>query len=144
MGNRGAAVRELGHRDCAEDVEVDSEYKISYFSSPIRRALLKPTVGYAAGAQDGGEAGELVKNMWLTLIDLKSRIPSNIKPGNYLIRHELIALHQANTPQFYPECAQLVVSGAGDTIPPASYLMKIPGYAPQGDPGITVCTPALP
>jgi hypothetical protein len=82
---------------------------------------------------------------WATAIVLKkgswtSRIPSNLKPGNYLIRHELIALHQANTPQFYPECAQLVVSGAGKDLPPASFMKKIPAYAPQSDPGITVDT----
>lgn len=36
-----------------------------------------------------------------------STIPAKLANGNYLIRHELLALHQANTPQFYPECAQI-------------------------------------
>ncbi|KZL83715.1 glycoside hydrolase family 61 protein [Colletotrichum incanum] len=80
---------------------------------------------------------------WGTAIVLKqlkwsSKIPSNIKPGNYLIRHELLALHQANTPQFYAECAQLVVEGSGTAQPPSPFLKSIPGYAPQNDPGITV------
>jgi hypothetical protein len=81
---------------------------------------------------------------WGTAIVLKnlkwsSKIPTNLAPGNYLIRHELLALHQANTPQFYAECAQIVVSGGGAAAPPADYLYSIPTYAPQNDPGVTVC-----
>lgn len=80
---------------------------------------------------------------WGTAIVLKqlkwsSKIPKNLKPGNYLVRHELLALHQANTPQFYAECAQVVVEGSGTAQPPSSFLKSIPGYAPQNDPGITV------
>ncbi|KAK3694231.1 glycoside hydrolase [Podospora appendiculata] len=80
---------------------------------------------------------------WGTAIVLKnlkwsSAVPKNLAPGNYLIRHELLALHQANTPQFYAECAQLVVSGSGTATPPADFLKAIPGYATQSDPGVTV------
>ncbi|KAH7339990.1 glycosyl hydrolase family 61-domain-containing protein [Rhizoctonia solani] len=53
-------------------------------------------------------------------------IPSNLKPGNYLIRWETLALHQSNTPQFYPECAQLQVTGSGTAFPSTS------------DPGVTI------
>ncbi|TPX15348.1 uncharacterized protein E0L32_004625 [Thyridium curvatum] len=67
-----------------------------------------------------------------------STIPQGLAPGNYLIRHELIALHQANTPQFYPECAQLVVGGSGTAQPDASYKAAIPGYCKQSDPNIRV------
>ncbi len=56
-------------------------------------------------------------------------------------RNELLALHQTNTPQFYPECAQLVVSGSGSQIPPSSFMSSIPSYAPQSDPGVTVSPP---
>jgi hypothetical protein len=70
----------------------------------------------------------------------ESTIPASLAPGNYLIRHELLALHQANTPQFYAECAQLQVTGSGTAQPSGSYLANIPGYAPQSDPGITVDT----
>ncbi|KAL2016975.1 hypothetical protein VTK56DRAFT_2809 [Thermocarpiscus australiensis] len=86
---------------------------------------------------------QLTSNDWGTALvvqNLKwsSRIPKNLAPGNYLIRHELLALHQANTPQFYAECAQIVVSGSGTTVPPSDYLYSIPTYAPQNDPGITI------
>jgi hypothetical protein len=67
-----------------------------------------------------------------------SKIPAGLKSGNYLIRHELIALHQANAPQFYAECAQLVVSGSGTAEPDASFKTAIPGYAKQNDANIKV------
>lgn len=67
-----------------------------------------------------------------------STIPATLAPGNYLIRHELLALHQADTPQFYPECAQLQVTGSGTASPPSSYLTSIPAYASQNDPGIMI------
>ena len=69
-----------------------------------------------------------------------STIPAATPNGNYLIRHELLALHQANTPQFYAECAQIQVTGSGTGQPSGEYLATIPGYAPQSDPGITVDT----
>jgi len=67
-----------------------------------------------------------------------STIPASLKPGDYLIRHELLALHQANTPQFYPECAQLTVTGSGSAMPSGAFLTSIPAYAAQSDPGVTV------
>ncbi|KAL8668819.1 MAG: hypothetical protein Q9168_006562 [Polycauliona sp. 1 TL-2023] len=43
-------------------------------------------------------------------------IPKNVAPGNYVLRHEIIALHSANLPdgaQNYPQCVNLKVTGAG-------------------------------
>jgi hypothetical protein len=40
-------------------------------------------------------------NKVLKTLQWESTIPASLKAGNYLIRHELLALHQANTPQFY-------------------------------------------
>lgn len=70
--------------------------------------------------------------------DFSADIPAGLAPGNYLIRHELIALHQANTPQFYPECAQVAVTGSGTASPDASYKAAIPGYCQQTDENISV------
>ncbi|KAH8889181.1 glycoside hydrolase family 61 protein [Thozetella sp. PMI_491] len=67
-----------------------------------------------------------------------STIPASLAAGNYLIRHELIALHQANAPQFYPECAQITVGGSGTAEPDASYKAAIPGYCKQSDANIRV------
>ncbi|KAL8412956.1 hypothetical protein RB596_009493 [Gaeumannomyces avenae] len=90
--------------------------------------------------------GKLNSENWGTAIVLKtgkwsSKIPANIKPGNYLIRHELLALHQSNTPQFYPECAQIEIQGAGTALPPDTHKFSIPTYAPMSDPGVRVSVP---
>ncbi|KAI5776401.1 putative endoglucanase/cellulase [Geopyxis carbonaria] len=65
-------------------------------------------------------------------------VPSDIKPGGYIIRHELLALHSAGTAggaQFYPMCANLVVDGSGSAEPEG---VKFPGAYAESDPGITV------
>ncbi|KAL8815011.1 MAG: hypothetical protein Q9223_005813 [Gallowayella weberi] len=43
-------------------------------------------------------------------------IPSNVAPGNYVLRHEIIALHSADKSdgaQNYPQCVNLKVTGSG-------------------------------
>lgn len=65
-----------------------------------------------------------------------SKVPAGLAPGNYLVRHELIALHQANNPQFYAECAQIVITGSGTAQPDSSYKASIPGYCSQSDSNI--------
>lgn len=67
-----------------------------------------------------------------------STIPAKLANGNYLVRHELLALHQTNSPQFYPECAQIVVGGGGGQSPSGSFLTAIPSYATASDPGVLV------
>lgn len=65
-------------------------------------------------------------------------IPSCLKAGYYLVRHEIIALHAAYTypgAQWYPGCHQLYVSSSGSTVP--SDLVAIPGAYSPTDPGIT-------
>lgn len=44
-------------------------------------------------------------------------IPFNIAPGEYLLRIELLALHSIGSPQFYPSCSQIRVSGTGNDAP---------------------------
>ncbi|KAF2664389.1 hypothetical protein BT63DRAFT_444113 [Microthyrium microscopicum] len=71
-------------------------------------------------------------------------IPSNIKPGTYVIRHELIALQSAIPgnqvgagktagAQFYPTCVNVEVIGNGSAIPAG---VKLPGAYSSTDPGI--------
>lgn len=55
-------------------------------------------------------------------------IPSCIEAGHYLVRHELIALHDAYQypgPQFYPGCHQIEVTGGGSKTPAS--LVAFPG-----------------
>lgn len=58
----------------------------------------------------------------------------NLKPGNYLIRHETTNLEASL--QFYPECAQLEVTGDGDSTPSEDYLVEFPGAYSPDDPGL--------
>merc|ERR1712000_445263 len=47
-------------------------------------------------------------------------VPSTIAPGNYVLRHEIIALHsagQADGAQNYPFCVNLEVTGSGTDSP---------------------------
>lgn len=64
-------------------------------------------------------------------------IPSCIAAGQYLLRHEMIALHGAVTypgAQFYMECAQIQITGGGSTSPAT---VSFPGAYKGTDPGIT-------
>lgn len=65
-------------------------------------------------------------------------IPDTIAPGNYVMRHEIIALHSAaNTDgaQNYPQCINLEISGSGTAAPSGTAGEKL--YTPT-DPGILV------
>lgn len=65
-------------------------------------------------------------------------IPRGLKRGEYLIRHEIVALHIANRPQFYPQCAHLVVRGDGEDEPGEEYLTRIPGLWSMDQPEINL------
>jgi hypothetical protein len=65
-------------------------------------------------------------------------IPACLKPGYYLVRHEIIALHSAyseGSAQFYPGCHQLQVSGSGTKVP-AEGLVSFPGGYDSKDGGL--------
>ena len=62
------------------------------------------------------------------------RIPISLRPGLYMIRHEILSLHIEGKPQFYPECAHLNITGTGTALPPKEYLKKFPGaYDANGE-----------
>jgi hypothetical protein len=47
-------------------------------------------------------------------------VPTGLKPGGYVIRHEIIALHtaqQKDGAQNYPQCISVTVSGSGSELP---------------------------
>jgi len=63
-------------------------------------------------------------------------IPPTIAPGNYVLRHEIIALHaagSANGAQNYPQCVNIAVSSSG-TDNPAGVLATT--FYKATDPGI--------
>ncbi|KZT30032.1 lytic polysaccharide monooxygenase [Neolentinus lepideus HHB14362 ss-1] len=66
-------------------------------------------------------------------------VPSKLAPGQYIVRHEIIALHQAESypgAQFYPDCFQIQVTGSGTQTPASSYLVSFPGGYTSTTPGV--------
>ncbi|KAM0357304.1 hypothetical protein ACHAP4_006110 [Fusarium culmorum] len=66
------------------------------------------------------------------------RIPKNIAPGNYVLRHEIIALHNAldkGGAQNYPQCFNLKITGDGSDSPSGYLGTELYDAA---DPGILV------
>jgi hypothetical protein len=65
-------------------------------------------------------------------------MPKDLVGGYYLVRPELLALHQADktppNPQFYVGCAQIFLNSTS-TIQPSS-TVKIPGYLSIQDPSV--------
>jgi len=83
-----------------------------------------------------------VNTRWATnnLIDNKGvvefSIPADIAPGNYLLRGEILALHEGykvNGVQPYVGCVELTISGSGNANPAG---VAIPGAYQNTDPGI--------
>lgn len=116
--------------DCStwEDPSQGEWFKI------YQAGLLSGTVGHGKwGTNEMMEKG----------FSVTTKIPASLKPGNYLIRHETIVsfgrplkgmsltgIHKnlARAPaEFYPECAQLKVTGSGTSKPGKDYLFKLPG-----------------
>jgi hypothetical protein len=91
-----------------------------------------------------GEEGKKADGTWLQN-DLKNggvahaTIPSNLAAGNYLIKHEIIALHLATSlggAEFYEGCAQLKVGGNKNGHPAPNDLVSLPGAYSDNDKGI--------
>ncbi|XXG96877.1 hypothetical protein Hte_003168 [Hypoxylon texense] len=70
-------------------------------------------------------------------------LPSTLAAGKYLIRQEIIALHEADAAfsqnsargaQFYPSCVQVEVTGSGSAVPDQDFDFQT-GYT-YSDPGI--------
>ncbi|EJC98256.1 glycoside hydrolase [Fomitiporia mediterranea MF3/22] len=92
------------------------------------------------------EAGKTADEKWAATDILSANdsiytftVPASLKPGQYIVRHEIIALHGAFAypgAQFYPSCIQFEVTGSGTASPSSSYLVAFPGaYTPE-TPGI--------
>ncbi|KAL4264306.1 Endo-beta-1,4-glucanase D [Pleurotus pulmonarius] len=88
--------------------------------------------GLLSGSVDAGTwgAGRMIaqNNSWT------STIPASVPSGRYLIRFETIALHSMPA-QFYPECAQVTMTGGGSRAPTAAELASFPGAYKASNPG---------
>ncbi|KAK1766337.1 glycosyl hydrolase family 61-domain-containing protein [Phialemonium atrogriseum] len=73
--------------------------------------------GYSPSSGTNGWASDtLIANhdTWLV------RIPADLAPGDYVLRHEIIALHEApihGEAQAYPQCLNLRITGSGSLRP---------------------------
>jgi hypothetical protein len=75
---------------------------------------------------------------------MNMRIPEGLKAGHYLIRAEMIALHEGDVSyvanprrgaQFYPDCVQIEVTGEGSVELPSEGV-DFPGAYSYEDPGV--------
>lgn len=67
------------------------------------------------------------------------QIPTNLASGNYMVRNEIIALHNAISPggaEFYPSCTQIKVGGSQTGQPQKSDLVTFPGSYTDTEAGI--------
>jgi hypothetical protein len=75
-------------------------------------------------------------------------LPTQVAPGDYLVRHELISLQLANTlggAELFPTCTQIHISGSQTGTP--NQTVSFPGAYNDNDPGILdpyVYTPSVP
>ena len=68
------------------------------------------------------------------------QIPKEICPGNYVLRHEIIALHAADHPdgaQNYPKCVNLKITGGGNNCLTEGGTLGTKLYG-EADPGIQI------
>ncbi|KAK7185691.1 hypothetical protein DPSP01_007438 [Paraphaeosphaeria sporulosa] len=78
-------------------------------------------VGQISLGTGGGKAGVWADDQLRAADGAWSvKIPASIKAGNYVLRHEIIALHSAydvGAAQFYPQCANIKITGGGNATP---------------------------
>ncbi|KAF9270473.1 glycoside hydrolase [Marasmius fiardii PR-910] len=90
------------------------------------------------------ESGKDSSGVWATTDKLNANngiymftIPKNLKAGQYVIRHEILALHAAYQypgVQVYPSCIQVEVKGSGNALPTS--FVSFPGAYTGTTPGI--------
>ncbi|KAH8129260.1 lytic cellulose monooxygenase (C1-hydroxylating) [Trichoderma asperellum] len=90
-------------------------------------------IGLLSGANPGNWASDVLianNNTWVV------QIPEDLETGNYVLRHEIIALHsaeEADGAQNYPQCFNLAVTGTGSLQPTGVLATEL--YQ-ESDPGI--------
>lgn len=82
---------------------------------------------------------EWVQSEFLNGTPAVVRLPPTLAPGNYLLRHEIISLHNSSVlygVNFYESCAQLRVGGSQTGKPKDNEYATFPGSYSNTDPGI--------
>jgi hypothetical protein len=79
---------------------------------------------------------------------LSVKVPGDLAGGYYLVRPELLSLHESDksppNPQFYVGCAQIFLNSPATSKPQKT--VKIPGYITASDPSVlfNIYTPKFP
>ncbi|KAF8426045.1 putative endoglucanase [Tirmania nivea] len=130
--------------------------KVKFFWTEWPESHRGPTMTYLASCTSGDcrkedpctldwfkidHAGLNADGTWVSDTIIKNNntwtvtIPKELKPGPYLMRHELLALHsssQVSGAQFYPMCVNLEIKGTGTSVPDKT--VKFPGaYKPDNE-----------
>ncbi|KAF7291755.1 CBM1 domain-containing protein [Mycena chlorophos] len=130
--------------DSQDPIDPSHKGPIMTYLAQIPNALQTDVTGlnwfkiYESGLVDPSSQTWAVDNMIANKGKVTFTIPECIPPGQYLLRHEIIALHAATAypgAQFYMECAQIVITGGGSAQPAT---VSFPGAYHGTDPGITV------
>ncbi|TFY77212.1 hypothetical protein EWM64_g6800 [Hericium alpestre] len=85
--------------------------------------------------------GDLMAGKPITL-----SLPTDLPSGDYLLRHEIIALHLAESvggAEFYPNCIQMRVTGGGSSTKQPDNTVSFPGAYKANDPGIRINASSL-
>ncbi|KAK7919967.1 hypothetical protein PG985_007989 [Apiospora marii] len=99
--------------DCGGDCATVDKTTLKFFKIAEGGQL---SLGAGGGQLGRWADDELIDNGLKWTVE----IPASIKPGNYVLRHELIALHegmQDGKAQMYPQCVNLEISGSGTESP---------------------------
>jgi len=127
--------------------------KVTVQWSGIVRTHFGPSISYLAAFQPNTPAQQLsffkinergydtTAKLWANEIISKNerkdtfQLPSDLKPGMYTLRTELIALHYASTqgPQVYPHCFNIFINGTGTATPTG---VVFPGGYKKNEPGL--------
>lgn len=125
---------EWGHNTRGDDIIAGSH------NGPVM-TYIAPADSNGAGnvwvkiAQDGFDGKWGVEKLLANRGKHSAKIP-NVAAGKYLLRPEIIALHEGNRPggaQFYMECVQIEVTGSGAPLPGG---VSFPGAYKADDPGV--------
>jgi cellulase len=132
-----------GDRSCANEAIGGNHYgPVIIYMSKVSNAATDAGAGpWFKVSQEGYN----VPNKWWGTQTLNANcgkrsfiVPSDLAPGQYLLRAEVIALHVASSvggAQFYLSCYQLNVTGSGTKNPTG---VSFPGAYSATDPGIEI------
>ncbi|KAH7105088.1 glycosyl hydrolase family 61-domain-containing protein [Auriculariales sp. MPI-PUGE-AT-0066] len=105
--------------------------------------LLLDAQGFDSEASAVPDSTGWIQDRFHNNMTVPSTIPASLPSGNYLLRHEIIALHKGDViggAEYYVSCSQVRVTGgpSGRVKAAGGQLVAIPGVYKESDSGIHV------